>query len=211
MNLETAKQILAKSINNLQNRRGQITLEDVEAEVINNACLAILKNNEIHKATEYASIFSTAASNLISKYSQREISNALMGIPQNVQWDGMWDFLRDYFQKNHGIQIDNVEATPTIFYSTKHIRYENGSLITESEVERTININFINDKKEIVVSIEPSLSPKKGYVISKNQSQMQFKGFDPDYLFTVIFDSFDEVETFILEMPNRALKMIYLE
>ena len=139
MNLETAKQILAKSINNLQNRRGQITLEDVEAEVINNACLAILKNNEIHKATEYASIFSTAASNLISKYSQREISNALMGIPQNVQWEGMWDFLRDYFQKNHGIQIDNVETTPTIFYSTKHIRYENGNLITESEVARTID------------------------------------------------------------------------
>ena len=211
MNSQTAKQILAQSITNLQTRRGQITIEDVEAEVINNACLFILKNNEIHKATEYALIFTTAASELISQYTQTEAVSALMGIPQNVEWEGMWDFLRDYFQKNHGIQIDNIETTPIIFYSTKHKRFEKGNLITESEVIRTININFIDDKKEIVVSIEPSLSPKKGYAVSKNQSQIQFKGFDPDYFFTVIFDDFDEVETFILEMPNRNLKIIYVE
>jgi hypothetical protein len=211
MNLETAKQILAQSITDLQNRRGQITMVDVEAEVINNACLSILKNKEIHKTPEYSSSFTTAASQLISQYSQQHTVAAIMAISQNVQWEGMWNFLKDYFQKNHGIQIDAVATTPTIFYSTKHKRYENGNLITESKEKRIININFINDKKEILISIEPSLSPKKGYVIFRNQSAIQFKGFDPDYLFTITFDFFDEVETFILEMPNRNLKIIYVE
>ncbi len=211
MDIQKAKEILSKSIQNLQTRRGQITMADVEAEVINNACLSILKNKDIANSMSYANIFTTAATELIGQYSEREAVSAMMGIPQNVQWEGMWDFLRDYFQKNHGIQIDSIETTPTIFYSTKHKRYENGVMTSESEVERTLNISFINDKKEIVVSIEPSLSPKKGYVISKNQNQMQFKGFDPDYLFTVTFDTFDEVESFILEMPNRNLKIVYFE
>ncbi len=209
MDIQKAKEILAKSIQNLQTRRGQITMVDVEAEVINNACLSILKNKNNANAMSYANIFTKAASELITQYSEREAVSAMMGIPQNVQWEGMWDFLRDYFQKNHGFQIDSIETIPSIFYSTKHKRYE--VLTSESEVERTINISFINDKKEIVVSIEPSLSPKKGYVISKNQNQMQFKGFDPDYLFTVSFDTFNEVDTFVLEMPNRNLKIVYFE
>lgn len=211
MDIQKAKGILSQSITNLQSRRGQITIADVEAEVINNACLSILKNKDIANSMSYANLFTKAASELIPQYSERESTSAMIGIPQNVQWEGMWDFLRNYFQKNHGIQIDNVETTPSIFYSTKHKRYENGVLSSESEVERTINISFINEKKEIVVSIEPALSPKKGYIISKNQNQMQFKGFDPDYLFTVTFDTFDEVETFVLEMPNRGLKIVYFE
>jgi len=211
MDTQKAKQILSQSITNLQSRRGQITMADIEAEVINNACLAILKNKDIANSMIYANHFTEAASELISQYSEREAVSAMMGIPQNIQWEGMWDFLRDYFQKNHGIQIDNIETTQSIFYSTKHKRYENGVLTLESEVERTINISFINDKKEILVSIEPSLSPKRGYVINKSQNQIQFKGFDPDYLFTLTFDTFDEVETFVLEMPNRSLKIIYFE
>lgn len=211
MDIQKAKQILSQSITNLHSRRGQITIDDVAAEVINQACLFILKNDKVNEAYHYSVIFNDAAKELIPQYTEKYIANALIGIPMNVQWEGMWDFLRDYFQKNHGIQIDNIETTPAIFYSTKHKRYENGILISESEVERTINISFINDKKEIVVSIEPSLSPKKGYIINKAQNQMQFKGFDPDYLFTLTFDIFDEVETVVLEMPNRSLKIIYFE
>lgn len=144
-------------------------------------------------------------------YTEREAIVATMGIQQNIAWEGMWDYLRDWFQKNHGIQIDSVETTPLIFYSTRHKRYENGNLVSESEIERTINLNFVNNKEEIVVSVEPTLSPKKGYVVSKSNTQFQYKGYDPDYLFTVNLDSFEEVETFILEMPNRNLKIVYFE
>jgi len=211
MNKETAKELLVQSIKNLQNRREKITMADIEAEVINNACLNILKNNDTQNAIAYAQFFTESAKELIPQYSEEESISALMGIQQNVLWDGMWDFLRDYFKKNHGIQIDDVETTPFIFYSTKHKRYENGILTSESEVERTINLNFINDKEELLIGIAPSLSPKKSYRISQTETQAQYKGYDPDYLFTVTYDSYEEVETFTLEMPNRNLKIIYFE
>ena len=137
--------------------------------------------------------------------------SALMGIQQNVLWDGMWEFLRDYFQKNHGIQIDDVETEPAIFYSNKHKRYENNSLVSESEVERTINLNFIDNKEVLVIGIAPSLSPKKSYKVERNGNSVKYKGDDPDYLFTVTYDDFDEVEQFVLEMPNRGLKIVYFE
>lgn len=211
MNKETAKQVLAQSITNLQNRRGQITMADVEAEVINNACLNILKNKDTQNAIIYAQIFTESAQELIPQYSEKEAMSALMGIQQNVLWDGMWDFLRDYFQKNHGIQIDEVETEPAIFYSNKHKRYENNSLVSESEVERTINLNFIDNKEVLVIGIAPSLSPKKSYKLEHNGNSVKYKGDDPDYLFAVTYDDFDEVEQFTLEMPNRGLKIVYFE
>lgn len=211
MNKESAKQVLAQSITNLQNRRGQITMADVEAEVINNACLNILKNKDTQNAIIYAQLFTESAQELIPQYSEKESMSALMGIQQNVLWDGMWDFLRDYFQKNHGIQIDDVETEPAFFYSNKHKRYENNSLVSESEVERTINLNFIDNKEVLVIGIAPSLSPKKSYKLERNGNSVKYKGDDPDYLFTVTYDDFDEVEQFTLEMPNRGLKIVYFE
>lgn len=211
MNKESAKQVLAQSITNLQNRRGQITMADVEAEVINNACLNILKNKDTQNAIIYAQLFTESAQELIPQYSEKESMSALMGIQQNVLWDGMWDFLRDYFQKNHGIQIDDVETEPAIFYSNKHKRYENNSLVSESEVERTINLNFIDNKEVLVIGIAPSLSPKKSYKLERNGNSVKYKGDDPDYLFTVTYDDFGEVEQFTLEMPNRGLKIVYFE
>lgn len=211
MNKESAKQVLAQSITNLQNRRGQITMADVEAEVINNACLNILKNKDTQNAIIYAQIFTESAQELIPQYSEKESLSALMGIQQNVLWDGMWDFLRDYFQKNHGIQIDEVNTEPAIFYSNKHKRYKNNSLVSESEVERTINLNFIDNKEVLVIGIAPSLSPKKSHKLERNGNNVKYKGDDPDYLFTVTYDDFNEVEQFTLEMPNRGLKIVYFE
>lgn len=231
MTKNTAKQILAQSISNLKQRRGNIATGDLEAEVINNACLSILRNQKDKmrqgktieemflgalSATQdfvpIAQAFTEAAMELFPQhYSEREAIVAIMGIQQNVAWDGMWDFLREYFQKNHGIQIDGVETMPSIFYSTKHNRYENGNSVSETEVERTINLSFIGEKQELIVSIDPSLSPKKSHQVSNNGSEYKFKGYDPDYLFTVRFDDFDEVDQFVLEMPNRNLKIIYFE
>ena len=67
---------------------------------------------------------------------------AFIAIYQNISWAGMWDFLRDYFQKKHGESIDSIVGEPLIFYSQKHKRFENGVLISTSKVERNINLNF---------------------------------------------------------------------
>jgi hypothetical protein len=231
MNKSQAKQHLIQSISNLQQRRGNLTVADLEAEVINNTCLYFLKNqkekmrqgktieemflgalNLTQDFIPITSAFTEAAIELFpGKYMEQHAMMATMGVQQNVAWEGMWDFLRDYFQKNHGIQIDDTETESAIFYSTKHKRYENGVLVSESEVERTINLNFIDDNQELIVSIEPSLSPKKSHLISKNENILKYKGYDPDYLFTIKLDDFDEVEQFTLEMPNHCLKIVYFE
>ncbi|MDY3521946.1 hypothetical protein PG614_09925 [Riemerella anatipestifer] len=231
MDKHKAKQHLIQSITNLQQRRGNITVADLETEVINNTCLFVLKNqkekmrqgktieemflgalNSIQDFIPITSAFTEAAMELFpGQYTERHAMMATMGVQQNIAWEGMWDFLRDYFQKNHGIRIDDTETEASIFYSTKHKRYENGSLVSESEVERTINLNFIDNNQELVVSIEPSLSPKKSHLISNDGNTLKYKGYDPDYLFTVSFDDFEEVEQFILEMPNRNLKIVYFE
>lgn len=46
MNKNQAKQHLTKSISNLKQRRGNLTVADLEAEVINNTCLFVLKNQK---------------------------------------------------------------------------------------------------------------------------------------------------------------------
>lgn len=231
MNKSQAKQHLIQSISNLEQRRVFLTISDVEAEVINNTCLFVLKKqkekmrqgktikdlflgafNSTRDFNQITSAFTEAAMELFpGKYTEQHSLVATISIQQNVAWEGMWDFLRDYFQKNHGIQIDDTETKSAIFYSTKHKRYENRTLISESEAERNINLNFIDNKQELLVSIKPTLSPKISHLISKNNNIFKYKGYDPDYLFTVNFDEFNVVEQFTLEMPNRNLKIVYFE
>ena len=230
MDKAKAKRILASSISNLHARRGQLTNSDLEAEIINNACLYYLKQqkdstaaaksieemfmgvlNTTQNLLPVSKAFTDAACELFPDYyTAKEAIIAMNGIQQNVAWEGMWDFLRDYFESNHGYKIDNVESNTTIFYSNRHQRFENEIMVSESEVERTININFI-EENEVVVGIAPSLSPKKAYLTSENGNTKQFKGYDPDYLFTIAFDEFEEVDKFILEMPNRNLRIEYFE
>ena len=126
MTKESAKQILGQSVSNLNSKKGSLSLNDLEAEVINNTCLFILKNmkkkmsesnsiesmfmNGLSATQDFASIskaFTDGAMELFpEQYTVQEAMAATMGIQQNLAWDGMWDFLRDYFQKNHGIKID---------------------------------------------------------------------------------------------------------
>ncbi len=231
MDIETAKQILIKSVTNLNTRRGSVNGQDLQAEVINNACYYYLKNQKeqsskarsiedmfigILKGTEEllptTKAFTEAAMELFpNNYGVAEAMNATFGIQQNVAWDGMWEFLIDYFQKNHGIQIDEGNYDTAIFYSTKHKRFENDELTSESEIERTIRLNFSKDKNEIVVSIEPSLSPKKAYIKNIKSNKYIYEGVDPDYVFNVFFGDFGEVTKFTLKMPNRNLKIVYFE
>jgi len=220
--------ILGTGFQNIQNRQGKITIEDVEAEVINQACRYIIHNysdqiksvndvNQINtvfteniKFQPIALLFIDAASYLFpAEYDSEERKAAFKCIYSNISWAGMWDYLRGYFQKMHGESIDDVVIEPLIFYSQKHKRFQNGILVSESEVERNVNINFFNNQKEVIISIEPTLSAKKGYLLSKENNVLIFIGADPDYKFIIKLDKYNEVDEFILELPNRALKLYY--
>ncbi|RZK13228.1 MAG: hypothetical protein EOO46_00025 [Flavobacterium sp.] len=212
MNPEQSLKVLSTSLFNLQKRKGRLTIEQVEAEVINLSCLEILTNKKVWEATEITEAFSNAAMQLIPQYGHKEAMHAMMSVPMNVQWDGMWEFLRNYFLSNHGLDIDGAnDAENKIFYSTRHTRFEHNLLVNDSLADRTIDIFFSDNRKVILVNILPTLHSKKGYLSSKQDSSYVYKGSDTDYRFTVMMDEIEEIQKFILEMPNRDLRIEYFE
>jgi hypothetical protein len=209
-----AKTILASCFQNINNRSGKLTIENVDAEVINHSCLQILQcRREGIETNEMGIIeaFTTAATELIPQYTKERSAHAFVGVMANCQWEGMWDHLRNYFQKTHGISIDGVESENLTFYSSKHKRYENGNLVSESEVPRVVNLSFTNGRNEVMVSIEPSLSPKPGVISKRAENVSVYNGTDPDYRFTIEFDEYEEIAGFILELVDRGVKIVYFE
>lgn len=216
MDRATAYNVLRNGLINLQRRKGQVTVSDLEAEVINNICLALLSQGSqasyIHLIAPYTQAFTEAAALLSEKYRDREAAMAVIGVQQNLAWEGMWDYLRDYYQKNHGIQIDSEVTSSQTFYSTSHKRYEKEILVADTKADRTINLSFIGSRRsDVLISIEPTLSPKKARLLSESNSILKYEGYDPDYRFIVEFGTFDEIEKFVLEMPNRELRIEYYQ
>lgn len=231
MNREKARQILTQSITNLEKRKGGVTQGDLEAEVINNACLAIIKNqNEkigkgssikdilvgaLNSSQDYHNIannFINAAKELLPEYfDEEEAEIVLVGIEQNLAWDGMWDFLVDYFKNNHGIKIDENEPPPLIFFSDRQQKFENEELIAETEDEKTIYINFNKNKKEIQLKVDKEMPTKKGRLIGKDELTFWYRNEEYNYIFTLQYDEFDEVESVAIEYQDENLKVVYLE
>ncbi len=210
---EQALKILSASLINLQKRKGKLTVEQVEAEVINLSCLEILKNEQLDKVDEIVSSFVKSAKMLVPQYDDSKATIVRFGVFQNVQWDGMWEFLKNYFISNHGFNIDGKEdsAESKIFYSTRHIRYEQNIAVANTPADRTVDLFFTEERRIINVNIQPTLSAKKGFLTEKLKGKLVYAGSDPDYRFTVVFDDIDEVDKFILEMPNRNLRIEYFE
>jgi hypothetical protein len=229
MDITTAKKLILNSVNNLAGRRSTVlTVGDLQAEVINNGCRYLLDEHrlyidQVHDVSQISSVltgnfryqqeaqlFTRASLELFpGQYTTQMAAAGEMSILSNISWSGMWDFLREYFHQNHGKQIDGERTLPVFFNSSVHSRYEYGNLITESSVNRVVSLTFKQERTEVLVSISPSLSPKNAYRVAEVDGQTTYRGYDPDYQFSVRLDLFDEVEQFILEMPNRGLKIVY--
>jgi tetratricopeptide (TPR) repeat protein len=101
-------------------------LSDLEAEVINLACLSIFKKQkELNYPTDLlpyeflksaTAALTEAAMELYSNaYTYSHAASAHMGIQQNIYWNGMWVFLKNYYESKHGIEIDNIEVSTSMF------------------------------------------------------------------------------------------------
>ena len=229
MNVDEARQILVQSITNLEKRKGGITRGDLEAEVINNACLSIIKNQNsniengssiqewlvgaLNSSQDYLPIaqsFIRAAKELLPEYFGKDDAETVMvGIEQNLAWEGMWEFLVDYFEKNHGIKIDGKESRPILFFSDKQQTYESGLLVKEIDEEKTVFISFTLNKQMIRVKIDPDLPPQKGVLVSRDKHTLKYK--NEDYYFTVQYDEYNEVDSFVLDKLDENQEVFYLE
>jgi hypothetical protein len=114
INKEKAKEILLNSVKSYVNNNGQITKSNLEAEIINNICLFLLNSIPKNPSTnspdfidQVTEIFISAAEELFNdNYSEPAKINTRFAIHQNLSWDGMENFLNEYFLKNHKKEVD---------------------------------------------------------------------------------------------------------
>lgn len=189
-----------------------MTQKEYQALVLNLAYLLVMRKkregmyiDEVKVLTEY----SNAAQALIPE--TPDLKMTLMGYLATLQWDGLWDYLREYFDDKLGIAIDDEIMIRESFNSSFHRRYEDGILVSEDEANRIVSIQFSQDKKECIVRISPTLSDKKAILSSVENSTYTYSGTDPDYKFIICYDIFGSIEKFSLIRTDRELKIDYLE
>lgn len=97
-----------KSILRLTEYKGKLSISDIEAEVINFTCVQLFKDNitEIYDFMEYINKNCLISERIFPEYNITHIINAQMYVIQNMEWNGMKVFLKDYYLKNHKISID---------------------------------------------------------------------------------------------------------
>lgn len=125
MDIQTVKKKLEDSLSNLKSMKGQLKTSDIEADIMNVACLELLKENDswIRKGTDNDSIMEVmylnhmrysedvelyfeAASLLYPAIYSNPKKDIFVGLViKNATWSGMWDFLKKYFKENHNKTI----------------------------------------------------------------------------------------------------------
>ena len=125
MDIQTEKKKLEDSLSNLKRLKGHINTSDIEADIMNVACLELLKENDswIKKGDDNDSIMEVmylnhmkyskdvelyfdAASLLYPSIYRNPNKDIFVGLViKNATWSGMWDFLRKYFKDNHNRNI----------------------------------------------------------------------------------------------------------
>ena len=201
-------------------RLGKNKLSTVEFQplILNLAYLEIAlakKSGIFYDTKNIFSKYTYAAIDAIPEYANEvndpKYSIMYIGFQATAEWDGLWNFLRDYFESKVGIKIDNEERKIYRFDSSVHNRYENDNLVMTSDVLRKVEINLSQDLKNAQFNISESLSNKEGNLISVKGNKYIYVGTDPDFMFEFLLDSFGNIELFSLTRTDRNLRIDYLE
>ena len=199
--------------------KNKLNAEEFQPLVLNIAYLeiAIAKRQNKSYNTEYLFIEYTKAALIAIPEYEKEVndprySTMYFGFAATAEWDGLWNFLCEYFESKLGIQIDNNQKRKTLrFDSTNHNRYENGKLIISSNALRKISVNISEDMKNAQFNISETLSNKEANLISAEGKKYVYIGTDPDYLFEFTLDSYNNIELFSITRTDKNLKIDYLE
>jgi hypothetical protein len=198
--------------------KNKLDKEEFQPLVLNMAYLeiAISKRNNIpYDARTIFNDYTDAAINVIPEYIN-EVNNPMysamyFGFAATAEWDGLWNFLRDYFDSKLGIRIDDQERKVLRFDSSYHERYEAKKFISKSDVDRKVLINLSTDFKNAQISVSETLSNKEANLISKNENIYIYLGTDPDFMFKLYLDSYNNVEQFSIIRIDRNIEIIYFE
>jgi hypothetical protein len=205
--------IYAKRLN-----RPKLTVDEFQPLVLNIAYLEIAKAKKNHLPYDTRKLFieyTQAALEVIPEY-EKEVSKPnysamFFGFNATAEWDGLWNFLREYFESKLGESIDNEIRKKLRFDSSIHNRYENGQLTSSSKVIRKVAIDLSQDMKNAQFSISETLSNKEANLTSVKGEKYIYVGTDPDFRFEFILDSYGNIEIFSLTRTDRNLRIDYLE
>lgn len=66
-----------------------------------------------------------------------------------------------------------------------HKRFEHGVEVSCNYVPRRVNLEYDVTGNNVIISIMPTLSPKKAYLVRQDGFILSYKGQDPDYRFVI--------------------------
>lgn len=222
-----AKNLLLESLSDLEAKKSFLSPDDYAADIINVTCKYFIENergiksgpnammhfttNYMNKSDDVKLFIESIKSDYPHLLTSQNIQNLVQNVCLNIGWDGMPGFLEDYFYKTHGISVAN-DTEHYEFISSSHKRYQYDALVSTSNVDRNISLMFSNNKKKMAVTITPTLSRKESHFDHQDGDSFFYKGItDPDYVFEVHFDSYDDVDFFALELRSRNLRLEYFE
>lgn len=220
--MENRREKIIGGYNKLTETYGTVTIKELDPLITNLACLEGIQNNaDFLQQQEIAKSYGEIAFELFSpEFDQGSVDALGASIMVNLQWDGMFDFLEGYFAKI-GIKISDNEIEHESFSSSYHVRFENNIETQSSRVSRLVSMSFKNNKEELLIEISnpndkammSGLSPKKAFLVSKENNEFFYRGADPDYHFKIKFDDFESVEmvTLILNKGNVIVSIVYHE
>jgi len=208
------REMFIRTLNAFVQRHGEnLTNQDIEPIVMNLAYLEVLQANRAGQSINAITVlvdYARAANESFPQLNfQAEV--VMFGYQATLQWDGLWEFLQNYFSSKLGWSIDVEELVSERFDSSSHTREEFGQFISKSEVKRKVELMFKDDKRTLVVRISESLSDKKAILESTNGNRKVYRGTDPDYRFTIVYDHFGSIEDFVLDLLPRNLRITYHE
>ena len=67
----------------------------------------------------------------------------------------------------------------------RHQRFQNGRLVSDDYVARQANLEYDMTGSTVIISIIPTLSPKKAYLVRQVGFTLYYRGEDTDYRFEV--------------------------
>ncbi len=223
---EEARDLLVASMNELIFRNGMhFTQRDLIAEINIVSVKYILDNyspmkdsnpmtylsNNTKQFGGIARTFAMALANQYPTILTNDVVNELVkNICMGVGFTGVNDVIADYMREKHGIELaDDGESYD--FMSSRHERYQYGSFVEASEVQRLVHITSSYDWQKISVGITPTLTTKQAYLSKRDGNKLHFTGVDPDFQFVVELDDFEEVVFFSLERKDKCLRIDYYE